>query len=50
MILTLGTLGLFGNLHVATGELLSPMIRETRTEEDFLESIDCRICTDPNGE
>jgi transposase len=35
-----GTLGLFGNLHVATGEILSPLIRETRTEKDFAENID----------
>lgn len=41
-----GTLGLFGNLHVATGKILSPMIRETRTEEDFLENIDGLVCTD----
>jgi len=44
-----GTLGLFGNLHVATGEILSPMIRETRTEEDFLENIDGLICSDPSA-
>ena len=35
-----GTIGLFGNLHVATGQILSPMLRETRTEEDFLENLD----------
>jgi len=44
-----GTLGLFGNLHVATGKILSPMIRETRTEEDFLENIDGLICSDPSA-
>lgn len=42
-----GTLGLFGNLHVATGEILSPLIRATRTEADFLENIDGLVCTDP---
>lgn len=35
-----GTLCLFGNLHVATGEILCPMLRQTRTEEDYLENID----------
>lgn len=44
-----GTLGLFGNLHVATGEILSPLIRETRTEEDFLENIDGIVGTDPDA-
>jgi len=44
-----GTLGLFGNLHVATGKILCPMIRETRTEEDFLENIDSLVCTDPEA-
>ena len=34
-----GTLCLFGNLHVATGEILAPMLRQTRTEEDFLENV-----------
>jgi transposase len=42
-----GTLALFGNLHIATGEILSPMVRVTRTEEDFLENIDGLVCTDP---
>ena len=45
-----GTLGLFGNLHVATGEILSPLIRETRTEEDFLENIDGLVCTDADAQ
>jgi len=44
-----GTLGLFGNLHVATGEILSPLIRETRIEEDFLENIDGLVCTDADA-
>jgi len=42
-----GTVGLFGNLHVATGEILSPMIRATRTEEDFLENVDNLLLLDP---
>lgn len=35
-----GTVGLFGNFHVPTGKILAPMIRSTRTEEDFLENLD----------
>jgi hypothetical protein len=41
-----GTLGLFGNLHVATGRIIAPMIRSTRNEEDFLENVDNVIATD----
>ncbi|MEZ6109491.1 MAG: transposase [Pirellulaceae bacterium] len=44
-----GTLGLFGNLHIATGQILSPLIRHTRTEEDFLENIDGLVSTDPTA-
>lgn len=35
-----GTTGLFGNLHIATGRILSPLVRQTRTEDDFVENID----------
>ena len=45
-----GTLGLFGNLHIATGKILSPMLRETRTEEDFLENIDGLVCSDAEAQ
>lgn len=41
-----GTMGLFGNLHVATGRILSPLVRETRTEKDFVENIDNLVRTD----
>ena len=44
-----GTIGLFGNLHVATGKILSPLVRESRTEEDFLENIDNVVSLDPNA-
>jgi len=44
-----GTTCLFGNLHVATGRILSPMLRETRTEEDFLENIDNLVVEDPEA-
>ena len=33
-----GTTCLFGNLNVATGEIVAPMLNETRTELDFLEN------------
>ena len=42
-----GTLGLFGNLHVATGKILSPLIRQTRTEADFLQNVARLVQTDP---
>lgn len=44
-----GTLCLFGNLHVATGKILCPMLRETRTEEDYLENLDNLIQQDPGA-
>ena len=44
-----GTTGLFGNLHVATGEICSPLVRDTRTEEDFVENLDGVISRDPEA-
>jgi hypothetical protein len=44
-----GTLCLFGNFHVATGQVLCPMIRQTRTEVDYLENLDNLILEDPNA-
>lgn len=44
-----GTIGLFGNFHVPTGTILAPMLRKTRTEEDFVENLDNLLCHDPNG-
>ena len=44
-----GTLCLFGNFHVATGQILSPMIRQTRNEIDYLENLDNLIHRDPNA-
>jgi len=44
-----GTLCLFGNLHVPTGRILSPMLRQTRTEEDYLENLDAVIGLDPEA-
>jgi hypothetical protein len=34
-----GTTCLFGNLNVATGEIISPTLNPTRTEEDFADNI-----------
>jgi len=44
-----GTLCLFGNLHVPTGKILSPLLGQTRTEEDYLENIDGLIVDDPDA-
>lgn len=44
-----GTQCLFGNLHVATGRVIAPMIRATRSEEDFLENVDNIVLTDPDA-
>jgi len=44
-----GTTCLFGNLNVATGEIVAPMLNATRTELDFLENIENVIETDPDG-
>ena len=45
-----GTTCLFGNLNVGTGEIVSPMLRGTRTEEDFAENIDGIVATDSAAE
>jgi transposase len=44
-----GTIGLFGNFHVATGKVWCPLLRETRTEEDTLENLDNVIGEDPKA-
>jgi hypothetical protein len=45
-----GTTCLFGNLNVATGEIVAPKLNATRTEEDFAENIDKIIETDPEAQ
>jgi hypothetical protein len=45
-----GTTNLFGNLNVATGEIIAPMLRATRTSEDFADNIDNIVATDPLAE
>ena len=44
-----GTTCLFGNLNVATGEIIAPMLNATRTEEDFAENIANIVTTDPKA-
>jgi hypothetical protein len=44
-----GTTNLFGNLNVATGKIIEPMLRETRTSEDFADNIDRIVATDPTA-
>lgn len=44
-----GTLCLIGNWHVVLGQMISPTIRPTRTEEDFCWHIHNTIATDPNA-
>ena len=44
-----GTTCLFGNLNVATGEIVAPMLHATRKEEDFVINIENIIATDPDA-
>ena len=44
-----GTQCLIGNFHVVTGEVLSPTIGATRTEEDFRAHIARTVATDPQA-
>lgn len=45
-----GTTCLFGNLNVATGEIVAPKLHATRTEEDFADNIAAVVATDPDAE
>lgn len=42
-----GTLCLFRNIHVGTGQIIAPMIRESGNEMDYLENVDQVIAPDP---
>jgi hypothetical protein len=42
-----GTTNLFGNLNVATGEIIAPKLHPTRNEEDFADNIDGAVATAP---
>lgn len=45
-----GTTTLIGNLDVVTGELTTPSLGPTRTEEDFVTHVQATIVSDPTGE
>jgi hypothetical protein len=44
-----GTLCLIGNWHVVLGQMITPTIRPTRTEEDFCWHIHHTVATDPDA-
>jgi transposase len=44
-----GTQTLIANFHVVTGEVLSPTVQETRTEDDFVRHLERTIATDPDA-
>ncbi len=44
-----GTQCLIGNFEVATGEVIAPTVRPTRTEEDFARHIAATVATDPEA-
>jgi transposase len=44
-----GTLTLIGNFEVTTGQLITPTVGPTRTEEDFASHIERTIRTDPKA-
>ena len=44
-----GTLCLIGNWHVVLGQMISPSIGPTRTEEDFCRHIEQTVATDPQA-
>ena len=44
-----GTTTLIGNLDVVSGEMISPTLGPTRTEEDFVRHIEQTVATDPEG-
>lgn len=43
-----GTTCLFGNFHVPTGKLWSPLLRPTRTETDFVANLQNVVAVSPN--
>jgi transposase len=44
-----GTQALISNFHVVTGEVVSPTVADTRTEEDFVKHIERTVATDPQA-
>ena len=45
-----GTQALIANFEVATGQVVSPTVGDTRTEEDFVNHIRATVETDPEAE
>jgi DDE superfamily endonuclease len=45
-----GTQALIADFEVATGQVISPTIKDTRTEHDFAEPIRQTVATDPQSE
>lgn len=44
-----GTLSLIANLEVATGQVITPSLGPTRTEDDFAKHIEVTVATDPKA-
>ena len=44
-----GTQVLVGNLDLATGQMITPTVGDTRTEADFLEHIERTVASDPDA-
>jgi transposase len=44
-----GTQCLIGNFEVATGQVMSPTVQQTRTEKDFVEHVGRTVATDPEA-
>lgn len=44
-----GTQALIASFEVATGRVIGPMVRDTRTEEDFVDHIRATVDTDPEA-
>jgi len=42
-----GTQTLIANFHVVTGQVISPTVHDTRTEEDFVKHVERTVATDP---
>jgi transposase len=44
-----GTQTLIANFHVVTGQVISPTVQQTRTEEDFVGHVERTVATDPES-
>jgi transposase len=44
-----GTQTLIANFHVVTGQVISPTVQDTRTEEDFVKHVKRTVVTDPES-